>query len=76
VVLPDRKYAKLWSGMKPEEYADEAPLLKVVIARLYDQEKSVASSHHNINKLRVKLATGRDASLVRLPLCHFQRRKR
>jgi hypothetical protein len=31
MVLPDRKYAKLWSGMKPEEYADEAPLLKVVI---------------------------------------------
>jgi hypothetical protein len=34
--------------------------------RLYDQ-KSFAFSHHNINKLRVKLATGRDASLVRLP---------
>jgi hypothetical protein len=33
------------------------------VARLYDQ-KSFASSHHNINKLRVKLATGRDASLV------------
>jgi hypothetical protein len=29
VVLPDRKYAKLWSGMRHEEYADEAPLLKV-----------------------------------------------
>jgi hypothetical protein len=36
------------------------------VARFYDQ-KSFASSHHNINKLRVKLATGRDASLVRLP---------
>ena len=36
------------------------------VARPYDQ-KSFASSHHNINKLRVKLATGRDASLVRLP---------
>ena len=36
------------------------------VARLYDQ-KSFAFSHHNINKLRVKLATGRDASLVRLP---------
>jgi hypothetical protein len=32
------------------------------VARLYDQKKSFASSHHNINKLRVKLATGRDAS--------------
>jgi hypothetical protein len=31
VVLPDRKYAKLWSGIRHEEYADEAPLLKVVI---------------------------------------------
>jgi hypothetical protein len=31
VVLPDRKYAKLWSGMRHEEYANEAPLLKVVI---------------------------------------------
>jgi hypothetical protein len=30
VVLPDRN-AKLWSGMSHEEYADEAPLLKVVI---------------------------------------------
>jgi hypothetical protein len=27
------------------------------VARLYDQ-KSFASSHHNINKLRVKLVTG------------------
>ena len=36
------------------------------VSRLYDQ-KSFASSHHNINKLRVKLTTGRDASLVRLP---------
>jgi hypothetical protein len=36
------------------------------VARLYVQ-RSFASSHHNINKFRVKLATGRDASLVRLP---------
>jgi hypothetical protein len=36
------------------------------VARLYDK-KFFASSHHNINKLRVKLATGQDASLVRLP---------
>ena len=36
------------------------------VARLYDQ-KSFASSIHSINKLRVKLATCRDASLVRLP---------
>ena len=36
------------------------------VARLYDQ-KSCASSHQNINKLQVKLATSRDASLVRLP---------
>ena len=31
VALPDRKHAKLWSGMRHEEYADEAPLLKAVI---------------------------------------------
>jgi hypothetical protein len=37
------------------------------VARLYDQKKSCASSNHNINKLQVKLATSRDASLVRLP---------
>lgn len=37
------------------------------VARFYDQKKYFASSHHNINKLRVKLATSRDASLVRLP---------
>jgi hypothetical protein len=36
------------------------------VARLYDK-KFFASSHHNIIKLRVKLATGQDASLVRLP---------
>ena len=33
------------------------------VARLYDQKKSFVSSHHNINKL----ATSRDANLVRLP---------
>jgi hypothetical protein len=33
------------------------------VARLYDQN-SFASSHYSINKLRVQLATGRDASLV------------
>ena len=37
------------------------------VARLYGQKKSFAFSHHNINKLRLKLATSRDASLVRLP---------
>ena len=37
------------------------------VARLYDQKKSCASSHHNINKHQVKLATSRDANLVRLP---------
>ena len=37
------------------------------VARLYDQKKSFATSHHNINKLQVKLATRRDANLVRLP---------
>jgi hypothetical protein len=31
VTLPLPKYAKLCSGMRHEEYADEAPLLKVVI---------------------------------------------
>jgi hypothetical protein len=31
VILPDRKHAKLWSVMKHTEYADEAPLLKMVI---------------------------------------------
>jgi hypothetical protein len=37
------------------------------VARLYDQKKYFATSHHNINKLQVKLATRRDANLVRLP---------
>jgi hypothetical protein len=37
------------------------------VARLYDQKKSFVSSHHNINKLRVKLPASQDASLVRLP---------
>jgi hypothetical protein len=29
------------------------------VARLYDQKKSFAPSHHNTKKLRVKLATSR-----------------
>ena len=37
------------------------------VARLYDHKKYFATSHHNINKLQVKLATRRDANLVRLP---------
>ncbi|CAC5392802.1 unnamed protein product [Mytilus coruscus] len=37
------------------------------VARLYDQKKNYASCHQDINKLRVKLATSRDSSLVRLP---------
>jgi hypothetical protein len=36
VVLPDRKHAKLWSGMRHEEYADEAPLLKVAASDFHD----------------------------------------
>jgi hypothetical protein len=31
VAVPDRKHAKLGSGKRHEEYADEAPLLKGVI---------------------------------------------
>ncbi|CAC5420517.1 unnamed protein product [Mytilus coruscus] len=37
------------------------------VARLYDQKKKYASCHQDINKLRVKLATSKDSSLVRLP---------
>ena len=37
------------------------------VARLYDQKKNYASCHQDINKLRVKLATSKDSSLVRLP---------
>jgi DNA repair ATPase RecN len=37
------------------------------IASLYDLTKKFASSHENLNKLRVKLATCKHTSLVRLP---------
>lgn len=37
------------------------------VARLYDQRKYFQTSHHDMNKLRVKVVTGRDASLVRIP---------
>jgi hypothetical protein len=43
------------------------PRFRQFVTKLYDQKKSCAFSHHNINKLQVKLATSRDASLVRLP---------
>jgi len=33
---------------------------------LYDQRKNCQTSHHDMNKLRVKVATSRNASFVRL----------
>ena len=36
-----------------------------LIASLYDLKKKFASCHENLNKLRVKLATCKDTSLVR-----------
>ena len=39
------------------------------VARLYDQKKSFASSHHNINKLQVKLTTFRSGTSSAYSLC-------
>jgi hypothetical protein len=36
------------------------------VARLYDRRKNFQTSHDDMNKLRVKVATSQDASLVRL----------
>jgi hypothetical protein len=35
------------------------------VARLYDQKKSFASSHHNINKLQVKLTSASSCVLYK-----------
>lgn len=37
------------------------------VARLYDQRKKLSSDHTNLNKLRARLATQKDASLSKLP---------
>ncbi|CAG2250192.1 unnamed protein product [Mytilus edulis] len=37
------------------------------VSELYDLKGQYKSSHHDLNKLRVRLATSKDCSLVRLP---------
>ena len=54
---------KLGNSDKDEAFTCSRKL----VARLYDQRKHFQTSHHDMNKLRVKVATGRDVSLVRLP---------
>ena len=39
---------------------------RTFVSRLYDQRKNCQTSHHGMNKLRVIVATSRNASLVRL----------
>ena len=41
-------------------------MIRKCVSRLYDQRKNCQTSHHGMNKLRMKVATSRDASLVRL----------
>ena len=41
-------------------------MIRKCVIRLYDQRKNCQTSHHDTNKLRLKFATSRDASLVRL----------
>ena len=61
----------------PEQYTELAKVGDVdssaglnaarkLIASLYDLKKKFVSCHENLNKLRVKLATCKDTSLVRL----------
>ena len=38
-----------------------------LVSKLYDPKGKYKSSHHDLNKLRVRLATSKDCSLVRLP---------
>ena len=60
----------------PEQYSELAKVGDVdssaglnaarkLIASLYDLKKKFVSCHENLNKLRVKLATCKDTSLVR-----------
>jgi hypothetical protein len=75
-VSPDRKYAKLIIKTSDTDvivlciYFDKQMTNTSELwvqmgnaSSVKDGQKSFASSHHNINKLRGKLATGRDASL-------------
>ena len=41
-------------------------MIRKCVIRLYDQRKNCQTSHHDTNKLRLKFATSRDASLIRL----------
>ena len=41
-------------------------MIRTFVARLYDQRKNCQTSHHDMKKLRVKVATSRYASFVRL----------
>jgi len=62
----------------PEQYSELAKVRDVdsstelntarkLIANLYDLKKKFVSCDENLNKLKVKLATCKDTSLVRLP---------
>ena len=41
-------------------------MIRKCVIRLYDQRKNCQTSHHDTNKLRLKFATSRDASVIRL----------
>jgi hypothetical protein len=55
---------KMWNPDKDEAITCS----KKFVASLYDQKRNFQTSYHHTNKLRVKVATCRDASLVRLPI--------
>ena len=77
VVIPRLPCSELVKN-RPEQYSELAKVggvdssaglnaARKRIASLYDLTKKFASSHENLNKLRVKLATCKHTSLVRLP---------
>ncbi|CAG2201714.1 unnamed protein product [Mytilus edulis] len=49
------------------DFSTSLSAARELISSLYDPEDKFASSHVDLNKLRVKLATCKDTSLLRLP---------
>jgi hypothetical protein len=55
------------SQLKDPDLESSICVARNVVAKLYDPKAKYKSCHINLNKLRVRLATSKDCSLVRIP---------
>ena len=55
------------SQLKDPDLESSICVARKVVAKLYDPKAKYKSCHTNLNKLRVRLATSKDCSLVRIP---------